>query len=778
MGLATAHPPLLSPPRRARPRVSLRRFRWYVLIPALYTGLTVVMLWPLVAHLTSAVADTIGDPLLNAWTLRWVQHALVTNPTHLYDGNMFAPNARSLAFSELLLPQAIMAWPVWLITHDALLAYNLILLATYPLCALGMYALCRALGANRGAAFVGGVCFAFAPFRFDNNAHLQVLSMEWMPLALLAVIRSMQRPSRWRFAAVTGTVILAGLSSVYYLMMFGTGLAVFLIVEAVRQRRMFFSRQTVFTRAACGLIGALALAGIVVVAIDVPYQTMRNEHHITRTLDEAYDDSAHPASYFTVTPGSVVWGKFLPVSGSQHSALFPGVVLLVLAGVGLRAIRRPWMMGLSALGAVSLILSFGPTWGDKGSGIPLPYRLLYQYVTGYKGIRGPDRFAAVVLLALCPFAAVGATHLWRKAIRVKPEIRRFGALVAVAVACLVIGESATRLLPTVPVDRSAATLAPYHWLATQPDAGTVAEFPAESSQQTTAFYSTYHWQNVLWGHSGFIPAATYQLRGRFIGHDDFPGTDDLDALSDMGVGTILIHRSAYPSDVLGRFTQTLRNLPTRVTFLGRFGDTDAYHLTPDLNAPPLTATVNFTIVPTGNVDKLTGTVRIVNAGANARMLYTHGQFDLGAEIRDANGKHVSFQPAEITLPAVISAGTTSIPISVSLPHTPGTYTIDIKSSTVPILENQPLVSVKVVDLAALPHLTLADTRITSPPLYTAGEPVAMWVTTKDGKTIALRDTVALPDGTLAVTLSAIPPGAAQVVAHGKISGVELWVAPP
>jgi hypothetical protein len=778
MGLATAHPPVRFPLYRTRPRASLRRFRWYILIPALYTGLTVVMLWPLVAHLTSAVADTLGDPLLNAWTLRWVQHALVTNPAHLYDGNMFAPNARSLAFSELLLPQAIMAWPLWFITHDALLAYNLILLATYPLCALGMYALCRALGANRGAAFVGGLCFAFAPFRFDNNAHLQVLSMEWMPLALLAVIRYMQRPSRWRFAAVAATIMLSGLSSVYYLMMFGTGLAIFLVVEAVRQRGRFFSRRTVFTRAAYGLIGALALASVVVVAIDLPYQTMRREHHIVRTLDEAYDDSAHPASYFTVTPGSIVWGKLLPVSGSQHSALFPGAVLLLLAASGLRAIRRPWMAGLAALGALSAILSFGPTWGDKGSGIPLPYRLLYQYVTGYEGIRGPDRFAAVVLLALCPFAAVGATNVWRNAIRHTPEIRRFGTLAAIAVACLAIGESATRLLPTIPVDRSAATLAPYHWLAAQPDAGIVAEFPVESSEQTTAFYSTYHWQNVLWGHSGFIPAATYQLRGRFIGHDDFPGTDDLDALADMGVRTILIHRTAYPPDVLDRFTQTLHGLPTRVDFLGTFGETDVYRLTPNLNAPPLTANVNFTILPSGNIDTLTGTVHIVNQGANARMLYTHGQFDLGAEIRDANGNHVSFQPAEVNLPAVIPAGTTSIPISVGLPHAPGTYTIDIKSSTVPILENQPLISVNVVGLTALPHLTLTDARITSPPLYTAGEPVAMWITTKDGKTVALRDTTALPDGTLSVTLAALPPNATQVVAHGKTSGVELWVAPP
>ncbi len=572
--------------------------------------------------------------------------------------------------------------------------------------------------------------------------------------------------------------MLSGLSSVYYLMMFGTGVAAFLVIEAIRQRGMFFSRRTLLSRTAYILAGALALAGIVVAVFDVPYLAMRREHHIIRTLDEAYDDSAHALSYLTVTPGNIAWGHLLPVSGPEHAALFPGAILLVLAAAGLASIRRPWVAGLVGLGVVSGILSFGPTWGAKGRGLPLPYRLLYQHVTGYQGIRGPDRFAALVLLALCPLAAIGATRLWRAAIRHNPALRRYGTAAAIALGCLAIGEAAARLPPTILVDRSAATLAPYQWLASQTNTGIVAEFPVADTQQTTAFYSTYHWQPVLWGHSGFIPAATYQLRGRFVGRDDFPGADDIDALADMGVGTIMIHRSGYTPDMLARITGALDGMPGRIISLGTFGDTDVYHLSPNPTAPPLTASVNFTINPAGNIDKLTGTVQIANGGESARMLYTHGQFDLGAQIRDANGKQISFQPADIVLPAIVPAGTTAVPISVGLPHEPGTYTIDIKSSTVPILEDQPLFSVNVVGLTALPHLVLTDARLTSPPLYTAGEPVAMWVTTKDGKTIALRDTVAQPDGTLSIPAPALPPGTAQVVAHGKTSGIELWVAPP
>ncbi|MCA1669453.1 MAG: hypothetical protein LC793_19085 [Thermomicrobia bacterium] len=685
---------------------------------------------------------------------------------------MFAPNLRSLAFSELLLPQAIMAWPIWLVSHDALLAANLTLLATYPLCAIAMYALCRGLGAVRGAAFIAGLAFAFAPFRMDNNAHLQVLSMQWMPLAILAVIRFMQRPTRWRFVAVTATVALSALSSVYYTMMFGTALIVFLIVEAIRQRRLFFSRRAV------ALLAALAIGAAIVGAIDVPYLTVRHEYNIVRTLDEAYDDSAHKASYFTVTPGSMVWSHILPTSGSEHAALFPGAALLVFAAAGLRCVRRPWMAGLAALGATSAVLSFGPTWGAKDAGTPLPYRLLYQHIVGYQGIRGPDRFAAIVLLALCPFAALGATWLWRAAGWRDRRLLRLAPLVTALCALVVIADCATRLLPTVPVDRSATTLAPYRWLASQTNTGIVAEFPVASEEIQTAFYSTYHWHDVVWGHSGFIPAATFELRGRFIGRDDFPGPDDFGALADMGVGTLVIHRSAYPPATLAALTHDLRTTPAQVTFLGTVGDSDLYHLQPDPAAPPLAASVTFTTDPAGNLDRLHGQLTLTNPGINARMLYTHGRFDFTAEIRDAAGQHISTQPVRITLPAVVSSGTTVVPLSVDLPKTPGTYVIDVHSANIPLLENQPLVTVNVISLTTLPHLTLDNLTITSPALYQPGEDVAMWVTTKEDKTFPLRDTTALPDGTLRVTLAALPPDAAQVVAHGKASGVELWVAPP
>lgn len=774
MGLATA-PTDTRPiaPSHIRRRVDrLRPRHWYVTIPFAYTALTIVMLWPLIRHVGSAVADTIGDPLLNAWTLRWVQHALIANPSHLNDGNIFAPNPRTLAFSELLLPQAIMAWPIWLMSYNALVAYNTALLITYPLCAVAMYALCRSLGAVRVAAFVAGICYAFAPFRMDNNAHLQVLSMQWMPLAILAVIRYVQRPSRLRGCWVTLAVAATAFSSVYYMMMFGVALVVFLLVEGIRQRRL------IVCRSLWGLLVALSVAGAVVAVIDLPYGTMRREQGIVRTLDEAYDDAAHVGSYVTVTPGNHLWGHLLLRSGTEHAALFPRAILTLFALVGLRALRKPWMGGLFALGLVALVLSFGPTFGDKETGRPLPYRLLYEHIVGFKGIRGPDRFASVVLLAMAPFAAIGITHLLRSWGKMSNSHLVPSVALGAIIGAFALIETSAALLPTVHVAQSAEIIASYQWLNTHPTDGSVAEFPVASYQLLTAFYSTYHWNPVVWGHSGFIPAPTYQLQARFVGREDFPGLDDLDVLTDMGVRRIVIHRDAYKPEELAAIRTGAAKTGGRFHLVASVGESDIYDIVPDPTAPPLNATVRFVVNPGGSIDAVLGQLTVQNPGSSARMLYTMGKIDVRAVIRDTSGGVVSRETLPLPIPAIIPRGDTDIPLSITLPREPGDYDIALESTLAPLLGQPPSTRVNVVSLSALPHLALDNLVVTSPALFTPGETVAMWVTTKDGRTIALPNTTALPDATIRARIDQLPPNAAQVVVHGKASGVELWIAPP
>ena len=163
-----------------------------------YTLLTLLLTWPLPLHLTTAVPNDIGDPLLNAWILAWDAHALLTNPLNLFNANSYYPLPNTLAFSEHLLSTALLALPLQVFSREPVLAYNLSLLLTFPLSAFGMYLLTlRWLGRSpggRAAAFLAGAIFAFAPYRFAAIAHLQLLTVQWLPLALLYLDKILAAP--------------------------------------------------------------------------------------------------------------------------------------------------------------------------------------------------------------------------------------------------------------------------------------------------------------------------------------------------------------------------------------------------------------------------------------------------------------------------------------------------------------------------------------------------------------------------------------------------------
>ena len=150
-------------------------------VAAAYLALTLALTWPLPLGLTHDVASDLGDPLLNTWILAW-------NATHLgrgwWNANIFAPHPLALAYSEHLFAESLQALPVYALTRNPILAYNVVFLATFVLSAFGMYLFVRDLTGSSPAAFLAGAAFGFAPYRFGTLPHVQILSSMWMPFAL------------------------------------------------------------------------------------------------------------------------------------------------------------------------------------------------------------------------------------------------------------------------------------------------------------------------------------------------------------------------------------------------------------------------------------------------------------------------------------------------------------------------------------------------------------------------------------------------------------------
>ena len=190
-------------------RTGLQSLRSPIIL-IIYTLLTLILTHPLVFNLTTVVPNDIGDPLLNTWIMAWNSHALLTDPLNLFNANIFAPLSNTLAFSEHLFSTSLLAAPLQLISGEPISAYNLSLLATYPLAAFGMYLLTLRWTQNRQAAFIAGFIFAFAPYRFAAIAHLQLLTFQWLPFALLfldKIVIDTQRALRYQYPKDTSLPI-------------------------------------------------------------------------------------------------------------------------------------------------------------------------------------------------------------------------------------------------------------------------------------------------------------------------------------------------------------------------------------------------------------------------------------------------------------------------------------------------------------------------------------------------------------------------------------------
>ena len=105
---------------------------------AVYLLAALALTWPLVTRLTTAIPWDLGDPLLNSWIVAWGADHLwrfvsgdLNALSAFWHANIFHPSPYALAYSEHLLAQAVQVLPVWALTNNPVLCYNLLFVSTF-----------------------------------------------------------------------------------------------------------------------------------------------------------------------------------------------------------------------------------------------------------------------------------------------------------------------------------------------------------------------------------------------------------------------------------------------------------------------------------------------------------------------------------------------------------------------------------------------------------------------------------------------------------------------
>ena len=507
--------------------------------------LAIVMHWPLVFHLGTDVPRDVGDPLVQSWQVAWGGYALIHQPLHFFQGNMFWPQPDSLAFSDALIgyaPLSVFGDGV----KDAVLRYDLLFLLAYALTFVGAYVLARELGLRPAGAAIAGAAFAFAPYRLEQDGHMQVISSGGLPLAIAVALRGyrLQRPgwivAGWAIAAWQLTIgFTIGLPMAHLIGLLG------LIAAVVWWRR---GRPPLPRRLVAATLIGVAIYGTTAIVIGRPYLRVADDHPQAHRKPDIVEGFSGPPKVFLIAPSeNEIWGPATAglreegAVATPEKTFFPGLVIFVFAVVGIStgALPRQLRIGLG-IGVIAVsVLMLGFQIKD---GFLWPYRILFEVNPLWEAIRVPGRLVVFQSLGLALLAGAGAQWTGRRLSQRAGDatpLRAAAPLGLVAVLFLAILVEG-RGVPFDPFDKQAQPAVPL------PPARTIGypqpqlHLPAQRAEDNRRYllWSTDGFPLIVNGRSSLVPTFTGDLIDAMRG---FPDPYTARVLRQLGVGSVVLH---------------------------------------------------------------------------------------------------------------------------------------------------------------------------------------------------------------------------------------------
>ena len=324
--------------------------QWLALV-VVCAAVTLAFMYPIWTAPRQLLTDR-GDPRLNAWILAWDAHAAVTDPTTVFDANIFYPRSNALALSENLLGNMPFAAP-FALAGEPVLGYNVVLLLSFFLFAVTTTLWVRYLTGSTTAGLVAGVAAAFAPSRLGHLPQIQLLATQWVPLSLLLMTRYGRTGRARHLMGVAGLVALQYWAGIQATLLFAPFVALYGLTL------LFWHRPRPPEKILVHVIVAAALFTALVLPVSLPYLRAADEG-MTRTLSESTQYATRPDSYMSPSPVNrmphMLALRWLSRPEANHFAGFAvlGVLFATAGGLlaGLFRRRHVYMRPLPLLGIV------------------------------------------------------------------------------------------------------------------------------------------------------------------------------------------------------------------------------------------------------------------------------------------------------------------------------------------------------------------------------------------------------------------------------------------
>jgi len=324
--------------------------------------------------------------------------------------------------SSELLPQALTTAPGWAMARQLspVAALNVVVLCTFPIAAVTMFALARYLHRSTLGGIVAALVFSFSPMHLAQAAyHPFTAQIQWIPLYVLAVIAVIDRASVWRIAGLAATSLALILSN--YEAALIAALVTPVIVAtfwAIRPDALTNYKPLIWPLAAF----ATFVAGAIVIALVMRPDIFSRAYVQQFPIEEVGLYRARWWAYFTPSIdhpmlGRIAWdvfGRFGINLELLEEQIYIGFAFTTLAVIALAVSAWTWraewryVIAIGAVGLAAALISIGPATGSCEPFSVAPACLLFRVVPAF---RAYARFAMIVDLAVALAAGAGAAML-------------------------------------------------------------------------------------------------------------------------------------------------------------------------------------------------------------------------------------------------------------------------------------------------------------------------------------------------------------------------------
>ena len=239
------------------------------LVPAvLYFILFCLLTYPLISKFSTHFFTDAGDGLMNVWNLWWIDTA-VTRPSSY--GSIWQTDMLRWPFGITLRGQTLnpfnglIAVPL-LRVMSLVQVHNTIVIFTFVMSGLTAHWLAYYLTRSFRASLVAGFIYTFSSYHFAHyHGHLNLISMEWIPLFVLCWIVLITRPSVLMGLASALTLWLVLLCDYYYFfycVLAGILIAIWYMVA--HKNVWLFLRRDYLTPLSVFIVSTLILTGPII----------------------------------------------------------------------------------------------------------------------------------------------------------------------------------------------------------------------------------------------------------------------------------------------------------------------------------------------------------------------------------------------------------------------------------------------------------------------------------------------------------------------------------